>query len=54
VELVTLDEGKSQTRSQQPPPAATSDSVFDGSWMIAEEKYLREAAPLTWWISSTH
>jgi hypothetical protein len=42
-----------RTRSQPAgPPPVTRAAVLDGSWMVAQERYLREAAPLTWWLRS--
>ncbi len=39
-----------ETRSQIAAPPATVAALRDGSWMIREERYLREASPLTWWL----
>ncbi len=41
-----------QTRSQVPAPALTWAKAADGSWMLAEERYLREASPIMWWLRS--
>ena len=48
--LLGRDEPLLLTRSQVPPPTATSASVLDGSWMLAKEKQLREDSPITWWL----
>lgn len=39
-----------ETRSRVAAPEATSARLLEGSWMIDEERYLREASPVTWWL----
>jgi hypothetical protein len=44
------DEPLLRTRSQVDAPAATVANVMDGSWMVAKEKELREASPVSWYL----
>ena len=39
-----------RTRSQVQAPPATAADVVSGEWMLAKERELREASPLTWWL----
>lgn len=38
------------TRSQVPAPPVRWAKLADGSWMLAAERYLREASPVVWWL----
>jgi hypothetical protein len=40
------------SRGQTPAPALTGSAAKDGSWMLAEEKHLREQSPIVWWLRS--
>ena len=51
--LLGHDEPWLRTRSQVAPPEATAANVFDGTWMLAREKQLREDTPVTWWLRTT-
>lgn len=50
--LLGHDEPLLRTRSQLPAPVASRSSVFDGSWMLAKERQLREDSPVVWWLRS--
>ena len=41
------------TRSQVPAPPLSWAKLADGSWMLAAERYLREASPVVWWLRSS-
>lgn len=41
------------TRSQTPAPEGTWATLRDGSWMLAEERHLREASAVVWWLRGT-
>lgn len=42
-----------RTRGQVPAPEPTWENVLDGTWMLAEERHLREASPVVWWLRSS-
>ncbi len=41
------------TKSTVRRPEATPETVLDGKWMVAMDRYLREAAPATFWLRGT-
>jgi len=39
-----------RTRGQIAPPEATWATLQNGEWMLAEQRHLREASPVAWWL----
>lgn len=51
--LLGHDEPMLRTRGQHSQPPATWENVMDGTWMLDEERYLREASPVVWKLRSS-